>query len=84
MAAYRIYYCDERYKVFSADDLEASNDRDAIERAGRLASGRKASFEVWQGNRLVHRNPLAVPAAGSKPPHLGLHPLPDASPQDGK
>lgn len=77
MAAYRIYYCDDGGKVFSAHDFEATNDDDAVERASRLASGRKTPFEVWQSDRLVHRDPLAVPAGGAKPPSLGLYPLTD-------
>jgi hypothetical protein len=77
MAGYRIYYCDDQGKVFSAHDFEATNDLDAVERASRLASGRKLPFEVWQDDRLVHRDPLALPAGGAKPPSLGLYPLTD-------
>jgi hypothetical protein len=68
MASYRVYYYDYLGKIFSADDIEASEDTDAIQRAASLV--RVPVFEVWQRDRLVHRHPTSAEGRGDKPPQL--------------
>jgi hypothetical protein len=45
MASYRVYYCDQDGKIFSADDFEAANDPRAVERAGKLVIGNAPIYE---------------------------------------
>lgn len=70
MTSYRVYYCDAKGKIFSADDFAARDDASAMERANALA-GRLSIFEVWQSERLVHRRSKAeAPITGDKPAPL--------------
>ena len=72
MASYRVYYCDARGKVFSANDFEATDDAGAIDRAVTLVGGKVQIFEVWQRDCLIHRHPKSDRSiAGDKPPRLG-------------
>jgi hypothetical protein len=74
MASYRIYYCDPSGKAFSADDIEAPSDEDAIARADALAKNHTVPFEVWQHDRLVHRQAVDAAMSGNKPPPAGQFP----------
>jgi hypothetical protein len=68
MASYRVCYCDAKGNVFSTDDVEAANDAGAMARARALVNSRAALFEVWQGDRLIHRS------GGDRPPLVGRFP----------
>lgn len=72
MAFYRVYYCDAAGKIFSANDLEASDDTEAVARGKQLAGTR--FLEVWERDRLVHRPETAPRSAGERPPRLGRAP----------
>jgi hypothetical protein len=60
MTSYRLYYCNSEGTKFGADDFHAANDAGAIERARVLVKLRSPVFEVWQGERLVHRERCAA------------------------
>ena len=85
MASYRIYYCDARGKVFSADDFNAAADASAVERAKSMAGRRSKIFEVWHRDRLVYRNPkIDLTVTGDRPARLGLLPAPGADDGDAE
>ena len=67
MASYRVYYRDLSGKLFSAADIEAPHDAAAIERAEALTRTRFVPFEVWQAERLVHRQMFDAAVAGETP-----------------
>ena len=56
MAWYRMYLVDSGGRIESARNLEADGDASAVVTAQRSFgySGAPA-FELWQGNRLVHK-----------------------------
>ena len=70
MPSYRLYYCDERGEVFTADDFQALNDPSAVDRARNIAKGRSSVFEVWQETRLVYREPERAGVTNDKPENL--------------
>jgi hypothetical protein len=74
MAFYRVYYCDCDGKVFSTNDVEATDDAGSIECARRLVNGPAPIFEVWHRDRLVHRHPRSAQTSGRNPERLGRHP----------
>jgi hypothetical protein len=75
MPAYRIYYGNFSGAVFTADDLEAADDQQAI--ANAKAKGWSAAFEIWERQRLVYRHPSNIRFNGGKPPRLALVPSDD-------
>ena len=68
MAAYRVHYCDNAGKVFSADDVEAPDDRTVI--ANAKGKARSPKFEIWQRDRLVLKQPQDMAVEGDRPPRL--------------
>jgi hypothetical protein len=60
MASYRLFFLDERGQVCDAREFESKSDRDAIDKAERLANGRRG--ELWRHARLVR-----ALDAGSRP-----------------
>jgi hypothetical protein len=62
MATYRMYYGDLAGKIFTAQDLEASDDQEAVDIAS--TKGWSAVYEVWDRRRLVHRHPTDARLSG--------------------
>jgi hypothetical protein len=53
MLQYRIYCLDDEGRFRKVEEVEASGDADALERARAL--GHSGECEVWRGSRLVGR-----------------------------
>jgi len=55
-ATYRCYFFDQDYKISRFQDIDVSNDAEAISAAKALSVIHTSpAFELWQGLRLVHR-----------------------------
>ena len=74
---YQLRLLDTNGKVFALNDFEAENAAAAIERA-RRATERSPSFELWEGSRLIHPEPvnsLVLKNGSVHPPAVGAIPL---------
>ena len=58
MAAYRIHFVTHGGRIYSAHDLVAGSEREAIEAAHRHYGNSQIGhgFEIWSDDRLVHRH----------------------------
>ena len=57
---YRCYFVDASKGFSGAEEFQSDSDAMAVERAAALIRERgfhSSGFELWQGNRLVHRQP---------------------------
>lgn len=60
MAWYRMYLVDSAGRIESARNLEGDTDAAAVAAARRIFGDAGApAFELWQGNRLVHKEARA-------------------------
>ena len=56
MPLYRVHFVDHGDNVYSTDHFESDDDERAIAHARRLnVPSIGAGFELWHGERLVHR-----------------------------
>jgi hypothetical protein len=61
MAHYRCFFVDPSRGFLASDEFYSASDTTAVENAETLAGKRgyrSFGFEVWQGDRLVHRAAL--------------------------
>ena len=75
MPPYRVYYGDHSGKIFTAVDIEAADEEQAI--ADATVKGHSAVFEVWKRGRLVRRQPNTARLSGGKPAPLVRVPAED-------
>jgi hypothetical protein len=54
MAFYRCYVFDTTDDILAVEDIEGKSDADAIAKT-RQRQSRRSAFELWERNRLIHR-----------------------------
>ena len=65
MARYRCYFLGVNGKILVAEDIDASSDVDALDRARQSFSQWPMfpTFELWQGDNRIHKEGRNKPAA---------------------
>lgn len=63
MATYRFYFLDGVRHIYEAEERDFANDKEAIGNGPRMHEHRGGVYamEIWQANRLVHRQRVNEP-----------------------
>ena len=68
MATYRFYFLDGASHIYEAEERDFSNDQEAIDTGPQMHEhhGGVFAMEIWQANRLVHRQKMTEPFDSSR------------------
>ena len=63
MATYRFYFLDGASHIYEAEERDFANDKEAIDTGPQMHEhhGCGYAMEIWQANRLVHRQKVTEP-----------------------
>ena len=64
MTTYRFYFLDGANHIYEAEERDFADDKDAIDSGPQIHEhhGGVCAMEIWQANRLVHRQKVTEPS----------------------
>ena len=66
MAGYRVYFLDVQGRITAREEFQAETDEYALVEARALYAerARQLGFELWRTDKIVHKEPSALPQIG--------------------